>query len=82
MALLFVYLANERKATKVGQMCGLHRNGVLYRIEKMEKRYGLDLNDPLTRDYLRASTNAKLVSSCDFKNVFEESLRRLLGEET
>lgn len=82
LALLFVYLANERKATKVGQMCGLHRNGVLYRIEKMEKRYGLDLNDPLTRDYLRASTNAKLVSSCDFKNVFEESLRRLLGEET
>ena len=55
---------------------------MLYRIEKMEKRYGLDLNDPLTRDYLRASTNAKLVSSCDFKNVFEESLRRLLGEET
>lgn len=80
LALLFVYLANERKATRVGEMCGLHRNGVLYRIEKMEKRYGFDLNDSLTRDYLRASINAKLVSSCDFKGAFNESLHRLVGD--
>lgn len=79
LALLLVFLSNERKATCVGRMCGLHRNGVLYRIQKIEKDYGISLEDALTREYLLASIRAKLASSRDFCERFDCALSSLLG---
>ena len=80
LALLLVFLSNERKATCVGRMCGLHRNGVLYRIQKMEKDFGISLEDALTREYLLASIRAKLASSRDFCERFDCALSSLLGK--
>ena len=80
LALLLVFLSNERKATRVGKMCGLHRNGVLYRIQKIEKDFGIDLGDAMTREYLLASIRAKLASSCDFRERFDCALSTLLGK--
>lgn len=78
LVLLFTYLANERKATLVGAMCHLHRNGVLYRIEKLEEEYGFDLNDYLTRQYVQVSIRIKLATSQEFSQLFEDARTRLL----
>ncbi len=79
LSLLFSYLASDRKATAVGQKFHLHRNGVLYRIKKMENEYGFNLDDCLTREYLQTSIRIKLASSQDFINLIEDSYS-VLGE--
>ncbi len=78
LAFLYIFLSNERRATQVGAMCGLHRNGVLYRIQKMEKDYGIDLDDVMTREYLLASIRVKLSSSRDFRERFDCAVSGLL----
>lgn len=50
--LLWTYLANERNATAVSKQLHVHRNTVLYHIEKIEKRYSVDLSDTVTRNNL------------------------------
>lgn len=62
LPLLNVYLTLERKATLVGELFHLHRNGVLYRIDKIEKTYHLDLFDYLTRQYLQMCARIKLTA--------------------
>ena len=54
LALLEAFLVNERKASTVADTHHLHRNGVLYRIKRIQERYGIDLNDHLTRQYILA----------------------------
>ena len=54
LALLEAFLVNERKASTVAESHHLHRNGVLYRIKRIQERYGIDLNDHLTRQYILA----------------------------
>ena len=80
LALLFTFLANERKATLVGSKCHLHRNGVLYRISKMAHEYGFDLDDYLTRQYLQVSIRIKLAASAEFSSLLENA-RILYAEE-
>lgn len=48
--ILASYLSNERKATVVADELHMHRNTVLYRIGKIEKRFGLDLDEKWSRD--------------------------------
>lgn len=47
--ILASYLHNERKATLVAEKLHMHRNTVLYRIDKIEKRFGLDLSKEWSR---------------------------------
>ncbi len=47
--LLRIYLENERKATVVSAMLHMHRNTVLYHIEKIESILGVSLDDPEVR---------------------------------
>lgn len=47
--ILFTYLMTERKATKTGELLHMHRNNVIYRINKIEEMTGLDLDDYWTR---------------------------------
>ena len=54
LALLEAFLVNERKASTVADTHHLHRNGVLYRIKRIQERHGIDLNDHLTRQYVLA----------------------------
>lgn len=69
LALLLCFLTNDKKATNVGQRFHLHRNGVLYRIKKMENEYGFNLDDCLIREYLQASIRIKLTSSQEFSQL-------------
>lgn len=65
-ALLNAYLIMERKATQVGELFHMHRNGVIYRMEKIEKKYHLDLDDYLTRQYLQTCARIKLIATNRF----------------
>ena len=40
------YLEGERRATPVGKQLGVHRNSLLYQIERIERQYGVDFDDP------------------------------------
>ncbi len=44
------YLASERNATAVAERLHLHRNTVLYRIDKLQKRFDLDLSSHEVRE--------------------------------
>lgn len=74
LTILFMFLANERKATLAGDQCHMHRNGVLYRIEKIEALYQFDLDDYLTRQYLETSIRIKL-------NSPDKSIMRMVKSE-
>ena len=47
--MLLVYLANNCKATPTAVQLHMHRNSIVYHIERIEARYGLDLDDPRLR---------------------------------
>ena len=51
-ALLWAYLQTERNATAVANRLHMHRNTVLYHIEKIEKRFDFDLSSKSARDWL------------------------------
>ncbi len=54
-ALLWFYLQTERNATAVANQLHMHRNTVLYHIEKIEKRFDFDLASKTARDWLLLS---------------------------
>lgn len=47
--ILYCYLKNERKASVTCSELFLHRNTLLYRIRKMEEKFGFSLDDASTR---------------------------------
>ena len=47
--LLLTYIACNCKATLTAQRLHMHRNNVIYHIEQMKSRYGIDLNDASMR---------------------------------
>lgn len=47
--ILACYIYHERKATVVAEKLNIHRNTVLYRIEKIKNRFGLDFDEGWTR---------------------------------
>lgn len=56
LQLLFTYLMNERRAKETGEAMHLHRNSVVYRIERLCEAAGLgDLDDPNVRTGLLMS---------------------------
>lgn len=48
--LLWSYLLNERNATAVSRKLNMHRNTVIYHIEKIENRYGISFDDLANRN--------------------------------
>jgi sugar diacid utilization regulator len=52
---LYVYLKNERNATLTARQLFIHRNTMLYKINKIEELTGEDLNNPTLRERLLLS---------------------------
>ena len=50
--ILYVYLRNERKVSTTCKELFLHRNTLLYRMKRLEERFGLSLDDAGTRRQL------------------------------
>ncbi len=55
LKLLQTYLWCERKATETGQLMHMHRNNVIYRIDRIEKMLDISLDDFGTRLCLQVS---------------------------
>jgi len=49
---LYAYLVHERRLTVVAEKLHMHRNNVSYRINRIEKQFGIDTNDPKLRQDL------------------------------
>ena len=47
--ILKTYLENDCRATPTAELLGMHRNNVVYHIERIKDRFRLDLSDPETR---------------------------------
>lgn len=52
---LYIYLLNERSYLKTSKELDLHRNSIVYRINKITAKYELDLEDPHIRQNLLLS---------------------------
>lgn len=52
VALLWIYLQSERNATVAAQKLHMHRNTVLYHIDKLQKRFDFDMDNKAARDWL------------------------------
>lgn len=52
--LLFSYLQGECRTSAVSNELHLHRTTLLYRIGRIEKMFGIDLSDAVTRNRIRA----------------------------
>ncbi len=52
---LYIYLLNERSYLKTSKEMDLHRNSIVYRINKITGRYDVDLEDPAIRQNLLLS---------------------------
>lgn len=52
LKLLFFYLAHERKVSPTCEALFLHRNTLLYHIDRLQKTFGFDLDDLHTRQQI------------------------------
>lgn len=52
VALLWFYLQSERSASATANRLHMHRNTVIYHIEKIQKRFDFDMDDKTVRDWL------------------------------
>ena len=55
LQLLRAYLDNERNISGTAKALYMHRNTLVYRLEKLQGLLTADLNDPYQRDYLKLS---------------------------
>lgn len=60
--LLAAYLSKGDKASRVADLFHLHRNGVAYRIERIQNQFGIDLNDPTIRNYVQMAIFCKITT--------------------
>lgn len=82
LSLLLAYLTNERKAKAVADQCHLHRNGVLYRIKRIQEAYDMDLDNYLTREYVQSCIRVKLALEGNSPSLLSGALIQRNPNET
>lgn len=50
--LLYLYLTHERRPNEAAAVAHLHRNTLVYRMDRLQKRFDLDLDNPTFRERL------------------------------
>lgn len=60
--ILWLYLQSDRNATAVAKAMHMHRNTVLYHVEKIQKQYHFDLASKAARDWLLVSYKVLFLS--------------------
>ena len=78
VALLWFWLKDERNATSVSKRLHMHRNTVLYHIDKIEKRFNFDLSKKTARDWLLLSFKYFFLTQSDasLNDIFDEESSR------
>lgn len=79
LALFWFYLHSERNATAVAQRLHLHRNTVLYRIDKIQKRFDFDLDLQSARD--RMLLDFKVFFLTESHESIEQAFSPVRGED-
>lgn len=76
LALMWFYLQSERNATAVAQRMHMHRNTVLYHVEKIQKRFCFDLSSKTARDWMLLSYKYLFLtmSNESLSQIFKETL--------
>lgn len=74
VALLWFWLKDERNATSVSKRLHMHRNTVLYHIDKIERRFNFDLGKKTARDWLLMSFKHFFLTQSDasLEKIFSE----------
>lgn len=67
--LLWAYIHLGRNATAVASKLHMHRNTVLYHVEKIQKRYNLDLSSPTELDREKANFRAFFLRASKERNL-------------
>ena len=62
--LLYTYLINECKPTDTARLLHMHRNNVIYHVERLSEQLGVDLSDPATRLRLLLSFKVLALMDC------------------
>ncbi len=62
---LYCYLANERNLIKTSEKLSIHRNTLIYRVNKLKDAMEYDINEPYTREYIYLSL--MLVKNCIYE---------------
>ena len=70
--LLAAYLSKGSKASHIADLFHLHRNGVAYRIDRIQNQFGIDLDNPTIRNYVQMAVFCKITTD-------PECARRILG---
>ena len=52
---LLCFLDHERSIAQTSAALFMHRNTTVYRIKKIQERMGIDLEDPVIRNYCQIS---------------------------
>lgn len=73
-ALVWFYLQYERNATAVAQRMHMHRNTVLYHVDKIQKRFNFNLSSKTARDWML------LCYKYLFLTIDSDPLTRMLDE--
>lgn len=55
--LLYCYLMRERRANEAAAVFHMHRNTLVYRMERLQKRFGFNLDDPAVRERMLFELN-------------------------
>lgn len=75
LALFWFYLHHERNASLVAQRLHMHRNTVLYHIEKIQKRFDFDLSVQSALERMRIDFKAFFLESSNetFEDIFADT---------
>ena len=65
MNTLYCYLANERNLIKTSEKLSIHRNTLIYRVNKLKDAMEYDINEPYTREYIYLSL--MLMKNCSYE---------------
>lgn len=71
--ILWLYLQSDRNATAVAKAMHMHRNTVLYHVEKIQKQYHFDLASKAARDWLLVSYKVLFLSMRNRDDARSES---------
>lgn len=67
LAVLADYLSNERRISITAQNTHMHRNGVIYRIKRIQAMYHIDFDDYLQRQYILTGLQVRISLGLEYQ---------------
>ena len=81
LAVLADYLANERRISVTAQNTHMHRNGVIYRIKRIQSIYHIDFDDYLQRQYILTGLQIRISMGLEYQAPSEQFPVSDLGDD-